>query len=45
MMVLVNDKDIMGKHTNGRVANVIGWGTASILCGLSLYLVGTSLLG
>jgi len=45
MMILVNNKEIMGKYTNGRIANVIGWGTAGILCILSLYLVGTSIFG
>ncbi len=45
MMLLVNNKEIMGKYTNGRIANVIGWGTAGCLCLLSLYLVGTSIFG
>lgn len=43
MMLLINDKEIMGKHVNGRFYNVVGWGTSIVLCLLSLYLVGSSL--
>jgi Mn2+/Fe2+ NRAMP family transporter len=45
MMILVNNREIMGRHVNGRFANVVGWGTSGILCLLSLWLVGSSLLG
>jgi len=45
MMLLINDKEIMGKHVNGRFYNVVGWGTSAVLCLLSLYLVGSSILG
>ncbi len=45
MMVLINNKEIMGKYVNGRVYNVVGWGTSIVLCLLSLYLVGSSVLG
>jgi Mn2+/Fe2+ NRAMP family transporter len=45
MMLLINDKEIMGKHVNGRFYNVVGWGTSIVLCLLSLYLVGSSVLG
>jgi len=45
MMILVNSKEIMGKHVNGRFSNAVGWGTAAILCALSLFLVGTSIFG
>jgi Mn2+/Fe2+ NRAMP family transporter len=45
MMLLINDKEIMGKYVNGRFYNVVGWGTSIVLCLLSLYLVGSSVLG
>jgi Mn2+/Fe2+ NRAMP family transporter len=45
MMLLVNNREIMGRHVNGRFANVVGWGTSGILCALSLWLVGSSVLG
>lgn len=35
MMLLVNDKDIMGEYVNKPFFNFIGWGTAIILCILS----------
>jgi Mn2+/Fe2+ NRAMP family transporter len=45
MMLIINDREIMGKHVNGRLYNVVGWGTSGILTILSLWLVGTTLLG
>jgi NRAMP (natural resistance-associated macrophage protein)-like metal ion transporter len=39
MMILVNKKEIMGKYVNKPFNNIIGWGTVSILIGLSLLLV------
>ena len=45
MMLLVNDKDIMGKHVNGRFSNVIGWTTVGTLAVLSLFLVSRTVLG
>jgi Mn2+/Fe2+ NRAMP family transporter len=36
MLVLINKTDLMGKHTNNRWFNVIAWGTAIIVIGLSL---------
>jgi len=43
MMVLVNNKEIMGQYTNARTTNVIGWGTVGTLVVLSLLLVSTLL--
>jgi len=41
---LVNDRRIMGKHVNGPVQNVVAYGTAILLAGLSLVmLAGLSL--
>ncbi|HNY30576.1 MAG TPA: Nramp family divalent metal transporter [Fibrobacteria bacterium] len=45
MMLLVNDPEIMGKHVNGRVSNVVGWTTVGTLAVLSLFLVSRTLLG
>ena len=39
MMVLINDKDIMGEYVNKRFANIIGWSTAIILIALSSMLL------
>jgi NRAMP (natural resistance-associated macrophage protein)-like metal ion transporter len=44
MLLLVNNKRIMGDYTNSAVYNVIAWGTVGALILLSLLLVGTSLL-
>lgn len=39
MMLLVNNKEIMGRHTNKSVNNIIGWATVVILIGLSGMLI------
>ncbi len=39
MLLIINDKDIMGKYTNGRVFNIIAWGTTIILIALTALLV------
>jgi Mn2+/Fe2+ NRAMP family transporter len=39
MILLVNNKKIMGKHVNKPVQNIIGWGSIVILVGLSLMLI------
>ena len=39
MILLVNNKKIMGDHTNRPIQNIIGWGTVVILIGLSLALL------
>ncbi len=39
MMLLVNDKEIMGKYVNGRFSNAVGWTTVGTLGILSLFLV------
>ncbi|KPV43673.1 Nramp family divalent metal transporter [Alicyclobacillus ferrooxydans] len=43
MMLLVNNREIMGKYTNKRWMNVIGWATIVVLVSLSLVLIGLSL--
>ncbi|MCX6283713.1 MAG: Nramp family divalent metal transporter [Bacteroidetes bacterium] len=39
MMLLVNNKKIMGEHVNKRLGNVIGWGAVVVLIALSLMLL------
>jgi len=39
MILLVNNKEIMGTHTNKKFANVTGWATIVILTGLSVSLL------
>ena len=45
MMLIVNDKGIMGEHTNKKAMNVLCWITIVLLIGLSATMVVTSLLG
>jgi Mn2+/Fe2+ NRAMP family transporter len=39
MILLVNNKRIMGKYVNNLVQNIIGWGSVVILVGLSVMLI------
>jgi Mn2+/Fe2+ NRAMP family transporter len=39
MILLVNNKKIMGKYVNKPVQNLIGWASIAILVGLSLLLI------
>jgi NRAMP (natural resistance-associated macrophage protein)-like metal ion transporter len=39
MILLVNNKKIMGKYVNNPVNNIIGWGAVSVLVGLSITLL------
>lgn len=43
-MKLVNDRRIMGKHKNGRLANILGWGTTWVLMALTIVLLGGTVL-
>jgi Mn2+/Fe2+ NRAMP family transporter len=45
MVLLVNDRRLMGRHANGRRANVVAWGAVGLIVALDLFLLGTSLLG
>jgi Mn2+/Fe2+ NRAMP family transporter len=45
MMVIVNDRRIMGRHVNRRANNVIAWGTIAAVTALTLALVGMTVLG
>ncbi len=42
--LLVNRKDLMGDHVNGRVWNVVAWGTCAVMIALTLALVVTTIL-
>ncbi len=44
MLLIINDKDIMGEHVNTRIYNYIAWGTVIITIGLSIALIVTQLL-
>jgi Mn2+/Fe2+ NRAMP family transporter len=39
MILLVNNKKIMGKHVNKPLQNIIGWGSIVVLVGLSITLI------
>jgi Mn2+/Fe2+ NRAMP family transporter len=43
MIVLVNNKEIMGEHTNKPFTNIVGWTTIVVLVGLSSVLMIMSL--
>jgi Mn2+/Fe2+ NRAMP family transporter len=42
MILIVNNKEVMGKHVNNRVQNLFGWLTITILVGLTLTLFVSS---
>ena len=44
MLLLINDKRIMGEYVNGRMMNIVSWVTVIILIGLSLAMVIAALL-
>jgi Mn2+/Fe2+ NRAMP family transporter len=39
MLLLINDKKIMGKYTNGPILNSIAWVTSAVMIGLTLLLL------
>jgi Mn2+/Fe2+ NRAMP family transporter len=39
MILLINNKKIMGKYVNNTIQNLIGWGAVILLTGLSLILI------
>ena len=45
MLRLINNKELMGEYHNPLLFNIIAWGTAAIVTGLSLVLVWQSLRG
>jgi len=42
MLIIINDREIMGKHVNGPVFNVMAWGIAVLLIVLTLLLLLTT---
>ena len=42
---LINDRELMGEHVNGRVYNFIAWGIAVVVSVLSLALIVWTVLG
>lgn len=45
MILIINDKRIMGEYVNSRLFNYIAWATVIIVMGLSISLVVTLLIG
>ena len=45
MLLLINDRRIMGDYTNGPLLNGVAWLTVGILSFLSLATIGFSLFG
>ena len=45
MMIIVNDRRIMGRYVNGRVYNVLGWTTVAVVIGLTVALLAMQALG
>lgn len=45
MVLLVNDRRLMGRHANGRGANIVAWGAVGLVVILDLVLLVTTLLG
>jgi NRAMP (natural resistance-associated macrophage protein)-like metal ion transporter len=44
MLMLINNRKLMGQYVNGKAFNAIAWGTAVILSVLTILMVATSLL-
>ena len=45
IVLLVNDRRLMGSHANRRGGNVLAWGTVAAIVALNAILIGTALLG
>ncbi len=45
MVLLVNDRGLMGRHANGRKANVLAWVAVGLVVVLDAVLLGATLLG
>jgi Mn2+/Fe2+ NRAMP family transporter len=45
MMVIINDRRIMGRHVNTRLNNVLSWSTILVVIALTVALTGMTLLG
>ena len=45
IVLLVNDRRLMGSHANRRGGNVLAWGTVAVVVALNAILIGSALLG
>jgi NRAMP (natural resistance-associated macrophage protein)-like metal ion transporter len=45
MVLLVNDKRLMGRYRNGRLLNVLAWGAVGLVIVLDALLLGVAVLG
>lgn len=45
MMLIINDRAIMGAHVNGPVHNILAWGTIVVAIALTVLLLGMTVLG
>jgi Mn2+/Fe2+ NRAMP family transporter len=45
MMVIINDRSIMGRHVNTRLNNVLSWTTIVVVIALTLLVLGMTVLG
>jgi Mn2+/Fe2+ NRAMP family transporter len=41
VMLVANDRSVMGPRTNGRGLNIVGWGTTALMFAATLALVAT----
>ena len=39
MLILTNDRELMGEHVNSRRYNIIAWATVAVMIGLTLTLI------
>lgn len=44
MLIIVNNRNVMGRYVNGAAGNAIGWLTVAVVGGLSIYYVVTQIL-
>jgi Mn2+/Fe2+ NRAMP family transporter len=45
MIIMVNDRKLMGAHVNNRFQNVVGWTSTILLIGMTLVLIGEQIFG
>ncbi len=45
LVLLVNDRRLMGRHANGRWTNLLAWGSVAVVVALNAVLLGVTLLG
>ncbi len=45
LVLLVNDRAIMGRHANGRLGNAVAWTAVGLVVGLDAILLLVTVLG